>query len=523
MSTASPWEAIATPAMGALARRRQARLASLDPVAAQRGQLQALVRRAKDTRFGRDHDFKAIVDVADYQRRVPLRTYDQLWNAYWRDPFPNLVDVTWPGQLPFFAVSSGTASGRVKYIPCSDAMVRSNSRAALDTLVWHFHHRPRSRLFHGAFFMLGGSTDLTPHGQGVLSGDISGIAAHRQPWWTKPWVFPPPHLRFLTDWEEKLGEMGPLSLTRTITGLSGSPAWMLVLFDYLAQHLGRPDASIRDLYPELELIIHGGVGFAPYQKRFADLMVGSRAELREVYAASEGYVAIADRGPGEGMRLSLDNGLFCEFIPTEELDAPEPTRHWVADLETGVDYAVALTTCAGLWSYLIGDVVRFVDRNPPRLLITGRTSYMLSAFGEHLTGELIENCVLAAGGAIEATVAEFSVGVEVAEERRRWGRHVFVVEFAGALPPGAAVAAFGSALDRTLGERNEDYRERRAVATGLQGPRIVAVPQGYFNAWLKGRGKLGGQHKVPRVINDPALFQDLLAAGGDSARVAEVG
>ncbi|HEX8376164.1 MAG TPA: GH3 auxin-responsive promoter family protein, partial [Geminicoccaceae bacterium] len=371
-----------TPVLQAYARNRLDQLSREDAALAQRRQQTSLVAKAAGTKFGKHHDFAGIRTVADYQKRVPLRTYGQLWDEYWKRGFPDLVDVTWPGRIPYFAVSSGTTSGKVKHIPCSVAMARANQKAALDTLSHHLGHTPDSRLLDGPFFMLGGSTDLKELAPGVLADDISGIAAHRRPWWSRPYHFPPRELRFITDWEEKIARMAPLSLERAIRGLSGAPGWLLVLFERLASLRPHTPGRIVDLYPDLELIIHGGVSFAPYKARFDALLEGSKVRTREVYAASEGYVAIADRGPGEGMRLVADNGMFFEFVPVDEIDTTNPTRCWVGDVEPGVDYAIALTTCAGLWSYLIGDVVRFVDTRPPRLHIVGRTSYMLSSFGE---------------------------------------------------------------------------------------------------------------------------------------------
>jgi hypothetical protein len=484
---------------------RAAQLGREDVAASQERQLLRLVAAARDTRFGKDHDFGAIRSIADFQARVPLRTYTQLWDGYWSKGFPNLTDVTWPGRLPFYAVSSGTSTGKVKYIPCSDAMVRANKKGALDILVHHMLHRPDCRMYDGQFFMLGGSTNLVEQAPGVLSGDISGIAAYRTPWWGKAFQFPPPEIRFLTDWEEKLARMAPLSLQRSIRGMSGSPPWMLVLFEKLASLTGASPGRLADIYPDLELVVHGGVSMAPYRKRFDAFLAGSKARTQEVYAASEGFVAVADRGSGEGMRLVTDTGIFYEFVPVAELGADTPTRHTVATVETGVDYAIVMTTCAGLWGYLIGDVVRFVDRARPRLLITGRTSYMLSSFGEHVTGELIETCVLEAARASGLEIAEFTVGTEFADGNA-WGRHAYTVETATAPSP-ERVAAFTDVLDRELAARNEDYAERRVVPTGLQRPVVTAVRPGAFKAWMKSKGKLGGQHKVPRVVTNGAFAE----------------
>ena len=493
------------------ARSRLDQLAREDAGMAQRRVLRELVAKAAGTRFGRQHDFAGIRTVEDFQRRVPLRTYGQLWDEFWKKRFPELDDVTWPGRMPFFAVSSGTASGKVKHIPCSREMVRSNARAALEPFVHHLGATPDSRILDGSLFMLGGSTDLKELAPGVRAGDISGIAAYCRPWWSRPFVFPPQKLRFITDWEEKIDTIAPLSLERTIRGISGAPGWLLVLFEKLASLRPGTPGRIADIYPDLELLIHGGVGFAPYRKRFEALLEGSEAKLREVYAASEGFVAVADRGAGEGMRLIADNGLFYEFVPAEEVGRPNPTRHWVDTVEAGVDYAIVLTTCAGLWGYVIGDVVRFVSTRPPRILITGRTSYMLSSFGEHLTGELVETCVLAAAREVGLDVAEFAVGAEFAQARGEWGRHAYVVEFAGGVPDEARLAAFRDRLDRGLAARNEDYEERRKVPTGLKAPVVEPMPPGGFALWLKSRGRLGGQNKVPRVIGDQEVLTSLRA------------
>ncbi len=501
------------PLTGALklyARFRQRTLDTQDAAGAQRAQLLKMTEAAAATRFGRDHDFAGIRTIDDYQARVPLRTYNQLWDSYWKDAFPRLVDCTWPGTMEFFAVSSGTSTGKVKYIPCSREMVRANRRAAIDIFVHHVRNRPHTKVWNGKCFVLGGSTALTEQAPGVRSGDISGIAAAEKPWWAGLGYFPGKDLTYITDWEEKIRRLAPLALEEDIRFLSGAPGWLSILFERLAALRPESGGRVADLFPNLELLVHGGVSFAPYRSRFEKLMAGSRAELREVYPASEGFVAIADRGPGEGLRVIVDNGMFYEFVPVSELGGPNPTRHWIGNVETGVDYAIALTTCAGLWSYVIGDVVRFVDTKPPRLIITGRTSYMLSSFGEHLTGDLVETAVLAAAREAGSEVSEFAVGTAFSTDRDSLGHHVYVVEFIEADRQTECVDAFTRAVDRILQERNEDYQERRAVDVGVGAPVVHAVPPGTFAAWMKSIGKLGGQNKVPRVIGDPSQLKGLL-------------
>ncbi len=499
----------ATPLLRLYARRRQAMLARQDAASAQSATLLALLRRAAGTAFGRDHGFAKISSVEEFQHRVPLRRYEEFWRDYWQASFPRLVDVSWPGTISFFAVTSGTTGDVTKYIPVSAAMNRSNRKATLDTLTYHVVNRPQSRIMGGLGFMLGGSTDLSMRAPGIYSGDLSGIAAKTIPWWARGRAFPPLDLALIADWERKIAMLAERALKLDIRSIGGTPSWLLILFDTLAAIRGEKRLPLNEFWPNLELVIHGGVNFAPYQARFGQLLRGSHAETREVYAASEGFIASADRGPGEGMRLNLDHGLFFEFVPVAELDAAKPTRHWFGNAEEDVNYALVLSSCAGLWSYVIGDTVRFVARDPPRILITGRTAYSLSAFGEHLIGEEIDSAVAAAAALLGIPVADYSVGAVFPAEPGELGGHCYVVEFAGSSPGGAAIAIFAAELDRVLCARNEDYAAHRAGGFGMNAPAIELMPAGGFAGWMKRRGKLGGQNKVPRIVNDAKLFQDL--------------
>ena len=485
------------------ARQRSARLAALDPVAEQQRQLLRLVRHANATRFGRDHGFAGIHSIDDFQAHVPLRRYEDMWQTYWQPSFPRLTDCTWPSTIPFFALTSGTTSGTSKYIPCSWEMNRSNERAALDILVHHLANRPDSDVLGGKSFMLGGTSDLTELAPGIFAGDLSGIVAKRMSWWARPYTFPPRDLALLTDWEEKVERMARACRDEDIRVISGTPSWLLLFFDRL---LALGGGTLSRVFPKLEMLVHGAVNFSPYQTRFAELLRGSRAELREVYPASEGFFAIADRGYGDGMRLMVDNGIFYEFIPVSEVEATEPTRHWLANVSTGVDYAIAVSTNAGLWSYLVGDIVRFVDLAPPRLLVTGRLSYFLSAFGEHLTGEEIDTAISKAAVAIGANVTDYAVGAVFPDASDSRGGHRYIVEFVSA---SADFHRFAVTLDTELCRMNDDYRAHRSEGFGLRDPDIVPVPAGTFAAWMKQRGQLGGQHKVPRVITRPELFDSL--------------
>jgi hypothetical protein len=502
-----------TPLFRPFGAHRLRRLERMDAAATQEAVLRRLLAKARETRFGRDHGFADIGTVAGFQARVPLRDYDDFWDAYWQEPFPRLVDCTWPGLMPYFAVSSGTTRGVTKYIPCSHEMNRSNRRAALDLLVHHLANRPQSRILGGRSFMLGGSTALVRQAPGVYSGDLSGIAAKVMPRWARLRYFPPRALETIADWEDKIDRLARRSLEADIRALSGTPSWLLLFLDRLAEIAGKDEARIAELYPRLEMLVHGGVSFAPYRARFAALLAGSGAETREVYPASEGFFATADRGDGEGLRLNLDIGLFYEFVPVDELDAANPTRRWVGDVARGVNYAIAVSTCAGLWAYVVGDTVRFVDLAPPRVLVTGRTAYSLSAFGEHLIGEEIEKAVAAAATAVGVTLQEFSVAPVFADEGSARGGHLFVVEPDHPLER-QGVGIFAAKVDQVLSDLNADYRAHRAGDVGMNPPLVEQVPRGTFGRWMKARGKLGGQNKVPRVITDQELFASLRCAGG---------
>ena len=499
------------------ARRRLRQLAAMEPQRAQRRVLSSLIGHGRSTKFGRDHGFSTAWSLDDYRARVPLRDYDAFWESYWREPFPRLTDCTWPGLIPWLAVSSGTTTGTTKYIPVSREMHRSNVHASTDLLTFHLANRPESRLFAGRVFMLGGSTGLVCEAEGVFSGDLSGIATSAMPAWARLRYFPPRDLESLADWQVKIDRFAERSLDEDIAAVVGTPSWLLIYFERLAEiaaaRRGGRARRIADIYPGLEMLSHGGVAWAPYRDRFAALLEGSRAETREVYPASEGFFAIADRGDGEGLRLNLDNGIFYEFIPLDQLGSAQPDCRWVGDVEPGVNYALAVTTCAGLWRYLVGDTVTVVDRDPPRVLVTGRTSYMLSAFGEHVIGAEVERAVAEAARAVGATVSDFAAGNLFPEETGARGGHLYIVELgAEAGETGLDTARgkrFAEALDATLCRLNDDYAAHRAGGYGMDPARVRFLPPGAFAAWMKSRGKLGGQNKVPRIVNDPELFAAL--------------
>lgn len=487
----------------AWATRRRAELAAQDPARTQLRTLRGLLRRAAATEFGRAHDFAAITDVAAYQRRTALRDFEQFSAEYWQRAFPWLDNVSWPGRIPAFAKSSGTTGGPSKYIPVSRAMSRSNAGAARDVLAFHFAARPDSRILGRKSVLLGGSTALETLAPGIVAGDLSGLVLARVPAWARGRSLPPPELARL-DWAEKISGLASVVLRERIASINGTPSWMLLFFDQLAAL--RPGERLAQMFPDVELMTHGGVGFGPYRDRVRWWLEGSRAVTREVYTASEGFIAYADRGDGEGLRLVLDRGLFFEFVRPEDLGGANADRRWVADAELGVEYALVLSTNAGLWSYVLGDTVRLVERHPPRVLITGRTAWMLSVAGEHLIAAELDAAMDEAARAVGRRLVEYAAAPVPPAGADPRGGHLYAVELDGAADAGA----FGRALDAALVRMNDDYAAHRGGGFGMKDPDVRFVPPGGFVRWMTARGKLGGQNKVPRVMADAAALRGLL-------------
>jgi hypothetical protein len=505
--------------MGRYAVRRAAQLDYRSAVRAQQQTLLRLVRFARRTRFGREHGFERIRNVAEYQRRVPLRDYEAFWTNYWRDAFPYLQGVTWPDAIPYYALSSGTTSGTTKYIPISRQMLASNQRAALTSLALFLNAHPGVPLFTGRLFFLGGSTALEDcdnrngtdgthktyfacrNSHSIKLGDLSGITAIEASPLLRPYTFPPVDLALERDWEKKMWQLAQRGAQLPITMLSGIPSWLLLLFDRLKQITGRE--RIADIWPMLRLVIHGGTKFDPYRALFEKEIGG--VHFLETYPASEGFIATEDPRY-QRLRLIPDHHLFFEFVPVEELCSANPRRHTLANLELGVQYAVVLTTCAGLWSYVLGDTVCFESRTLPLLRFTGRTRYFLSAFGEHLISEEIEKAVAAAAAATKAAVVDFHVGPVFPEKPGIPGRHRYLVEFAQ-VPEDRT--RFVRELDEALSRLNEDYAAHRKGDLTMLAPEVRVVRRGGFTEWMRANGKLGGQHKVPRMDNSGVITSQM--------------
>jgi hypothetical protein len=473
------------------AKLRKSAMAALLPAATQERVLMRLLAAARVTRFGRDHGFERIRGVDDFQKAVPLRTYESLWDDYLRASYPVFEDLTWPGRIPFLALTSGTTQGATKYIPVSREMVASNRRAAQTMVAYHLAARRDSRLFQGRLFFLGGTATLEQLAPGVRQGDLSGIAALELSPWLRAYTFPPLELALESNWDRKLALLAERSVRERITLVSGVPSWLLMLFQRVLDLSGK--SSIGDVWPHLEVVVHGGVKFDPYQKSFEQILGRPDIRLQETYPCSEGFIAFGDPGAPGLLRLLLDHGLFYEFVPVAELDSPDPTRHWLGTVQCGLNYAIVVSTCAGMWAHIIGDTVRFESLNPPLIRFTGRTRYTLSAFGEHLISEEVEAAMAQAAVCSAASVRDWHVGPVF---EGALGYHQYVVEFLQA--PGNP-EMFRRALDRDLAGRNADYLAHRAEGVGLPLPGLIIARPGGFESWMRSRGKLGGQNKVPRM------------------------
>jgi hypothetical protein len=483
------------------ARVRAGELQRCAPIDVQARTLHRLLHRARATRFGRDHGFDRIRSVADFQRRVPLRTYESLWADYLQERYPVFEDLTWPGRIPFLALTSGTTRGPTKYIPVSAEMLASNRRAVTTMLALHFQAHPNCQLFRGRLFFLGGSTDLRRTNPGVSEGDLSGIVAAELSPYLRPFTFPGLELALETDWDRKLSRLANLSLTEPISLVGGVPSWLLMLFQKLLEQTGKE--TLVEVWPGLELVVHGGVKFDPYRATFRSIVGSTRVRLLETYACSEGFIAFGDPAT-ELLRLVFDHGLFYEFVPAAELASAEPSRHWLGTAVCGVNYALVVSTCAGLWAHSVGDTIRFESLDPPLITFTGRTQQTLSAFGEHLINEELEAAVASAAASTKAAVRDWHVGPVFAGAL---GYHQYVVEF---IAEPADPERFRDLLDAELARRNDDYQAHRSPGVGLPSPAVLVARPGSFEAWMRCRGRLGGQNKVPRIDNSGSQTRELV-------------
>lgn len=500
----------------------------------QAAQLRRLVSQAARTEFGRAHGFQRLAMLPDfdlipgYQQAVPPADYSAFRQYVVRMREGGERDILWPGLIRDYAQTSGTTAGD-KYIPVSRQMLRSNFLASLDI----FANAARfgaslPAITAGRCLFLGGSTELSQNEHGIRTGDLSGLVTPLIKWPITRIYSPGAKIALMNHWPSKLDAMARACLDQDVRMISGMPSWALVLFEKviaLANERGRQATCLRDVWPNLTIFVHGGVKYAPFDPRVRQFYSGSPTGedipyRLELYPASEGFIAMQDTRHDPGLRLLSDIGNFYEFIPLEEVDSPTARVLTCAQVEKGQRYVVVMSTCAGLWRYIIGDVVEFdtipsrLDGSggdgPCRLRIVGRHRHFINAFGENLIVEHIENAVAAAAKATGVVVGEFTAGPVYAGAGKHAGLEL-AVEIAGSPEGGGWVLPFRDAFDRSLKAQNVDYTTKRTDDVGMAPPTITPLPVGAFHRWLDSRGKLGGQHKCPRCANHREIMDSLLA------------
>ncbi len=484
----------------AAAVRRLARLrrAALDPAEAQARVLRRLMRSARKTAFGRDHLLGHVRHASEFAEAVPLRDYAGM-EPWWRRARSGEPDVAWPGVIENFAVSSGTTAGE-KYLPVSERTIRSARGGGFDNLVPFLAARPDRELLAGRLLFLGGATTLREEGPAFV-GDMTGIMGRRIPMRFARRRLPSPDVAADGDWARKIDRTIEESLHADVRLLAGVPSWILLLLERVVERARvgrRARATIREVWPNLSVYLHGGMAFEPYRRRFREL-VGDDVWCLEGYSASEGgMLAVQDRRDDPGLVPVADRGVFFEFVPSGEVGSKSPRRLALADVEPDVDYAVALTTDSGIYAYLVGDVVRFLSVRPHRLVFAGRLAHTMNAFGEHVSGGELDRAVVGASMAVGARVREFAVAARFPDATHPRGGHIHYVEFEGASGDAIALA---NEIDRRIAGGNEDYAAHRRGNFGIDAPEVRVVAVGAFYAWMLARGKFGGQHKVPRVLS----------------------
>jgi hypothetical protein len=484
--------------------------AARNPVEAQNRVLSRLLSRAQATWFARQYALRSVRTPADFARAIPIRDYVADLDVF-RRVEAGEPDVCWPGRVRNFAQTSGTTAGD-KHIPITPDMTRSNRRAALAIFAYYRRWNPANvrRLMDGQLLFLGGSTALERTPTGARIGDLSGIATRSIFWPLSRRYEPGKRLALMDSWEEKVSAVARRAAGRDVRFVTGMPSWVRILFDRLCAMRGIPaEGGMSQVWPNLRLFVHGGVNFAPYRSSFQRYFRADHPlDFQEVYPASEGFVAIQAEAGKPGMEMLTDNGLYYEFVPLEEWGSPSARRLSIGEVEVGVPYSLVLSTCAGLWAYDIGDVVRFVSLRPPRIVFAGRNKHFINAFGENVIGEQVSAAAAAAATATGAQVEEFTVAPRYPDAGSTAGGHEWVVEFTRA--PAGGVDAFALALDAELQRLNHDYSIKRKGGLAMAPPTVKEVGRGAFYNWMKARGKLGGQHKVPICANDRRYVEELV-------------
>lgn len=496
-----------SPAISRLARLRCQSIRSwmADPHATQAEVLKDLLSHGQYTRFGQKHGLMHVFNAEDFRKAVPIAEYDDL------KPWIEMIlageeNVLWNTPVEWMAKSSGTTSDKSKYIPITkENLEEGHFRAARDVLSLYYDQRPESDLLTGKGLVIGGSHQVSALNEQIQTGDLSAVLLQNAPLWGHLVRTPELSIALLDDWETKIEALAKSTIPENVTSISGVPTWTLVLLKRILEITGA--ASIAEVWPQLEVYIHGGVAFEPYKDQFAKLL-GPKVSYMEIYNASEAFVAAQDQLGGEGLLLMLEHGTFYEFLPVENYGDPQARTCLLHEVELEKKYALVISTNSGLWRYLLGDTVVFTSLLPYRIKVAGRVKHFINAFGEELMVHNADVAMAAASAATGLHVNDYTAApIYFSEEGN--GGHEWLIEFENQPEPGL-LQVFSQAMDEALKAANSDYEAKRARDIALRFPVVHALEKGRFHQWLKSKGKLGGQHKVPRLSNDRQVVEELL-------------
>lgn len=469
-----------------------------------------LIHSAKNTEFGKKYRFNEIKNPEQFRREVPVFTYEEI-SPYIERNMRGEQNILWPSEIKWFAKSSGTTNARSKFIPVSnEALEGCHFNGGKDLLSLYCNNHPETLIFDGKGLTIGGSQQINQHDGNKESfyGDVSAVIMSNLPYWTKFVRTPNLDIALMDEWEEKIEKMAEHTLNENVTSISGVPTWTIVLLQRILEITGKTD--IREVWPNLEVFFHGAVAFSPYKNIFNELIKSSDMRYMETYNASEGFFGIQDEPGAEDMLLMLDYGIFYEFIPFDHINKVEPKVIGLDEVELGQHYALLISTNAGLWRYYIGDTIVFTSLNPYKIKISGRTKHFINAFGEELVVENAEKAIATACEKTGALINNFTAAPKYFEQNEQ-GSHEWIVEFEQAP---SDLEEFVKILDATLRELNSDYDAKRHKSIALKMPIVHRAAPGTFYQWMKKRGKLGGQNKVPRLSNSREYLDDLLTMIG---------
>ncbi|TXI35559.1 MAG: GH3 auxin-responsive promoter family protein [Niabella sp.] len=494
-----------SPAISSLARMRLWRIEAWknNPLDAQREVLQDLVTSAQYTEFGRKYNFSNLFTIRDFKNAVPIHEYNDL-KPYIERIMNGEQNILWNTPIYWFAKSSGTTSDKSKFIPISEESLEDGHfKASKDVLSMYYQFKPDSELLTGKGLVLGGSHNINPMNNEAQYGDLSAVLLQNTPFWGHWLRTPDLSIALMDEWESKIEKLAESTIKENVTSISGVPTWTLVLFRRILEITGKK--TMNEVWPSLELYMHGGVSFAPYKEQFQQL-IGKEINYLEMYNASEGFFAAQDVPGDDGMLLFADHGIFMEFMPVNEYGKKDPQTVGLQEVEAGRNYALIISTNGGLWRYMLGDTIQFTSLKPFRIKVSGRLKHYINAFGEEVIVDNSDKAIAIASEKTGAIVNDYTAAPVYFSEGSN-GAHEWLIEFEKA-PDN--LEEFTNELDTALKNINSDYEAKRHKSIALRLPIIHAVKKGTFAEWLRSKGKLGGQHKVPRLSNERTLVEDIL-------------